>query len=219
MQVYPHVYNLTMSGDINSPRHVQWFYFRIRNAVPGVPYQFNIINFEKSDSQFNQGMQPVVFSVADYQSKQIGWRRIGSKISYHKNNISYKKANGTTAHCYTGTFTIEFENADDEYFLAYHYPYSYTCMQSFITRLLSRSGMDEMARRETLTKTLGGNDCDILTITSYRPEDLARFPIRTRSYAFIAARVHPGETNASWIMHGSPYSNIILWIVTSCRIS
>ncbi len=64
-QVYPLVYNLIMSPDTNHTRHLQWFYFSVKNMVANVPYQFNIINFEKRKSEFNSGMpvlQPYFWS-------------------------------------------------------------------------------------------------------------------------------------------------------------
>lgn len=34
--------------------------------VAKVPYVFNIVNFDKINSQFNYGMQPVLFSTKEY---------------------------------------------------------------------------------------------------------------------------------------------------------
>jgi len=54
--------------------------------------------------------------------------------------------------------------------------------------------------RATLTRTLAGNRCEYITITSKRKDN-----DNTRSEkkgVFISARVHPGESNASWMMKG-----------------
>lgn len=51
--------------DVNSPKRHQWFYFEVRNMQQGRPYVFNIVNCEKSDSQFNFGMKPVMYSVKE----------------------------------------------------------------------------------------------------------------------------------------------------------
>jgi murein tripeptide amidase MpaA len=52
--------------------------------------------------------------------------------------------------------------------------------------------------RKTLCKTLAGNNCDYLTITSRENiENLAQ-----RKGIVISARVHPGETVGSWMMKG-----------------
>ena len=106
--------------------------------------------------------------------------------------------------------------------------------------------------RQLLCRTLSGNRCDLLTITSFIREDLEDYPILDRvrrpflsvsrwymccaaedcttiyflnlnlvsfclvfsfltsrligmpwkDYIFLSARVHPGESNASWIMKG-----------------
>ena len=41
------------------------------------PYIFNIINYEKANSQFNFGMQPILFSVKEAMEGRPYWRRIG----------------------------------------------------------------------------------------------------------------------------------------------
>jgi len=50
-----------------------------------------------------------------------------------------------------------------------------------------------------LTKTLAGNRCDYLTITS---KDTSRHTNIQKKGIFISARVHPGESNSSWVMKG-----------------
>ena len=54
-------------------------------------------------------------------------------------------------------------------------------------------------RRRLLCRTLSGNACDVLTVTApiRNSEELAR-----RRIVVVSARVHPGETVASWMMHG-----------------
>lgn len=54
------------------------------------------------------------------------------------------------------------------------------------------------ARRDVLCHTLGGNPVDILTITSTgKPNVVAK-----RDCIVLTSRVHPGEANSSWMMHG-----------------
>lgn len=48
-------YDLILNSDINSNHYHQWFYFEVSGMRPGVAYRFNIINCEKSNSQFNYG--------------------------------------------------------------------------------------------------------------------------------------------------------------------
>ena len=57
IQIRDREYNLILNPDINSYKHHQWFYFQVSNMVGGdhAPYVFNIINYEKTNSQFNFG--------------------------------------------------------------------------------------------------------------------------------------------------------------------
>ena len=50
-----------------------------------------------------------------------------------------------------------------------------------------------------MCQTLAGNNCDLLTITSFAcdPESL-----RARKGVVVSARVHPGESNSSYMMKG-----------------
>lgn len=60
-----------------------------------------------------------------------------------------------------------------------------------------RSG--EVVRRECLCATSGGHECDLLTVTDFSASEAE---IAARRVVVLSARVHPGETNASWMMNG-----------------
>ena len=66
-------YDLILNPDVNSDKHHQWFYFQVSHMKSGdhFPYIFNIINYEKANSQFNFGMQPVMFSVKEALEGQL----------------------------------------------------------------------------------------------------------------------------------------------------
>jgi hypothetical protein len=54
--------------------------------------------------------------------------------------------------------------------------------------------------RNTLCRTLAGNKCEYLTITSRKlgePDGKTK-----KKGVFLSARIHPGESNASWMMKG-----------------
>ncbi|XP_019481042.1 PREDICTED: cytosolic carboxypeptidase 1 [Hipposideros armiger] len=116
IQIRKNEYDLILNSDINSNHYHQWFYFEVSGMRPGVAYRFNIINCEKSNSQFNYGMQPLMYSVQEALNSRPWWTRVGTDICYYKD---------------------------------------FMC-------------------------TLGN-----------------------RPYVFLSARVHPGETNASWVMKGT----------------
>ena len=45
-----------------------------------------------------------------------------------------------------------------------------------------------------------GNSCDLLTITSFNGDPEA---LRGRRGVVLSSRVHPGESNSSWMMKGA----------------
>ena len=53
-------YNLRMRSDLYTSSKTQWFYFRVSGMRSGVSYKFNIVNFEKSKSQFTHGASIIV---------------------------------------------------------------------------------------------------------------------------------------------------------------
>ena len=55
----------------------------------------------------------------------------------------------------------------------------------------------EFYRRKLLCRTIAGNRCDFITITE-PSNDIEE--MRAKRGVVITARVHPGETNASWMM-------------------
>lgn len=53
-------------------------------------------------------------------------------------------------------------------------------------------------KNDLLTKTLAGNPVPLLTVTSAcSAEEMLQ-----KEIILFSARVHPGESNASWVMHG-----------------
>ncbi|OWK55627.1 Cytosolic carboxypeptidase 4 [Lonchura striata] len=202
-------YDLIMNADVNSNQHHQWFYFEVRDMKSLVPYRFNIINCEKFNSQFNYGMQLVMYSVREALQGRPRWIRAGQEICYYKNHYRCSAAAGGGMRgrfYYTLTFSIKFPHKDDVCYLAYHYPYTYSTMMSHLDILeQNRNPKKVYWRQQTLCQTLGGNPCPLLTITampeSKNRDDLEQFC--SRPYVFLTARVHPGESNASWVMKGT----------------
>ncbi|XP_025929006.1 cytosolic carboxypeptidase 4 [Apteryx rowi] len=209
IQVREFEYDLIMNADVNSNQHHQWFYFEVRDMKLAVPYRFNIINCEKFNSQFNYGMQLVMYSVKEALQGRPHWLRVGYDISYYKNHYrSCAAAAGGMRRksYYTLAFSITFPHEDDVCYLAYHYPYTYSTMMSHLDILeQNRNPKKVYWRQQTLCQTLGGNPCPLLTITampeSKKRDDLEQF--YNRPYVFLMARVHPGESNASWVMKGT----------------
>ncbi|GMF17337.1 unnamed protein product [Phytophthora fragariaefolia] len=219
-------YDLVLRHDFNSSGHMQWFYFAVSNIrTPetsprgGQKYRFNIINLCKPKSLFNQGLQPVVYSVRDAHQKGKGWVRSGTDIYYFANSFVRPPRNvaslpgststdsapigSTTAPVmtyYTLTFTLEFSNSDDTYLIAHSYPYTLTMHNLHIGSILN-SGYDtrHILRHSLLCTTISGRNCDLLTISDFV---VAQHELEARRAVFITSRVHPGESQASWMMRG-----------------
>ncbi|XP_061172292.1 cytosolic carboxypeptidase 1-like [Saccostrea echinata] len=202
-------YDLILNPDVNTNHHHQWFYFEVSNMIADVPYRFNIVNCEKLNSQFNFGMKPVMFSVTEAMDGKPYWLRKGSTICYYKNHFtrSAQATGGVKGKTYyTATFTMTFKHDKDICYLAYHYPYTYTTLQTHLN--LWEQYLDHTQiffRKQTLCNTITGNGVPVLTITA-QPKSLSKDfvdDLRSRPYIFLSGRVHPGESNSSWVMKGT----------------
>lgn len=98
------------------------------------------------------------------------------------------------------TFTVRFPQAG-RYRLACCYPYTYSDLQRCLHLTMKRSlQLETVVQRSLLCYTLAGHRCDLLTITDFSsPADV----VASRECVVITARVHPGETCASWMMQVS----------------
>jgi hypothetical protein len=94
------------------------------------------------------------------------------------------------------------------YYLAMCYPYTYSDLQAYMRKMLTRRiGGRAVCRRSLLCRTIKDNRVDVLTITDFAslPRDVQDgngSVMLDRPYVVVSARVHPGESNASWMMKG-----------------
>eukprot|EP00927_Polykrikos_kofoidii_P060710 TRINITY_DN55630_c0_g1_i1.p1 TRINITY_DN55630_c0_g1~~TRINITY_DN55630_c0_g1_i1.p1 ORF type:complete len:955 (-),score=174.64 TRINITY_DN55630_c0_g1_i1:177-3041(-) len=196
VKVYDFEYDLVLNPDYNTKANTQWYFFRCANTRKGCEYRFNIINMAKPTSVYNEGMRPLMYSTIE-AAQGVGWVRGSENIIYYQNGIRRKDKGGTTY--YTLTFTTQFKHDVDIVYFAHCYPYSYTDLQTDLRKLETDPNMSRRFRRRKLCDTLAGNACDLITITSFCSDPAA---IRSRRAVVITARVHPGESNASWVMKG-----------------
>ncbi|CAG5128813.1 unnamed protein product [Candidula unifasciata] len=209
IHVRQYEYDLILNPDINANHHHQWFYFEVSNMLADKPYRFNIVNCEKLNSQFNFGMQPLMMSVTEAAQGNAFWQRVGSDICYYKNHFirNTSTTGGVQGKTYfTATFSVTFPHSADVCYISYHYPYSYTALQTHLKQWEQQYDRSAIFfRNQSLCTTLGGNSVPVLTITaqprSVDTEGLEE--LRSRPYIFLSGRVHPGESNASWVMKGT----------------
>mmetsp|Transcript_99000 Transcript_99000/g.280392 ORF Transcript_99000/g.280392 Transcript_99000/m.280392 type:complete len:1133 (-) Transcript_99000:326-3724(-) len=187
----PTQYTLLLDFDVNTAGYTQWFYFAVRGGFRGMRVTFCIANMSKPGSLFAQGMRPVVWS----ERCGRGWERGCGGVQYRPSE--HKSKPGERAAKYHSLeFSYTFEHKDDTVFFAYHYPYTYTYLQEFLAELQANPYTARFLQRGMLCKTIAGLECDVLDIVE--PGDDAE----QRPLAVVTARVHPGESNSSWMAQG-----------------
>eukprot|EP00768_Dysnectes_brevis_P002216 gnl/Dysnectes_brevis/1711_a1946_1332.p1 GENE.gnl/Dysnectes_brevis/1711_a1946_1332~~gnl/Dysnectes_brevis/1711_a1946_1332.p1 ORF type:complete len:743 (+),score=91.26 gnl/Dysnectes_brevis/1711_a1946_1332:57-2231(+) len=204
-------YCLLLRPDTGTSSHLQWFYFAVGNAVPGRRYRFVIINLCKSSSLYNIGMKPIMLveneaegsNPADGDIDEIPavprastWRRVGENIHYGRNQFR-RSSNKPFASL---SFEVTFPSRGPCY-LAHCYPYTYRRLQSLVSQLMHMDYVKPILTARTLTTTIAGNTVPLLTITA-APDSPTALPRSKRRGLLLSARIHPGETNSSWIMEG-----------------
>ncbi|XP_078664831.1 uncharacterized protein LOC144907542 isoform X3 [Branchiostoma floridae x Branchiostoma belcheri] len=200
-------YELVLKTDLYTSRHTQWFYFRVQNALPGITYKFQIVNLLKRDSLYNYGMRPLVYSDRMARDRTIGWHRSGHHISYYQfYNTSRNPLLQPDINYFCLEWQMEFPYEEDTYYLAHCYPYTYTDLKEHLDDLCNTEETGRHVRRDVLCETRAGNSCFLLTITEF-PDEESKLNLRQACHrgkkgVVVSARVHPGETQASWMMKG-----------------
>ncbi|ERE70225.1 cytosolic carboxypeptidase 2 [Cricetulus griseus] len=187
-------YELTLRTDLYTDKHTQWFYFRVQNTRKEVTYRFTIVNLLKPKSLYAVGMKPLMYSELDATTYNIGWRRAGHEIKYYKNNMEEGQQS-----LYCLTWTLQFPHDQDTCFFAHFYPYTYTDLQCYLLSIANNPIQSQFCKLRALCRSLAGNTVYLLTITnpSRTPQEAA-----AKKAVVLSARVHPGESNGSWIMRG-----------------
>lgn len=200
-------YDLTLRNDINTDGNIQWYYYSVKvdKVIDGNPVnfplkvRFNIINMQKKDSLYNYGMRPAIYSTKDGLEKD--WFNGGYDICYYKNGLTTCKTGKkkmSLRNQYTFTFSYTFDHPDTVYF-AYTFPYTYSDLQRFLMRLEADPIASNYLHRRSLCNTLAGNRCDVLTITE---RTVGAVESKYKPGIIISGRIHPGESNSSFVVHG-----------------
>ncbi|CAL4122745.1 unnamed protein product, partial [Meganyctiphanes norvegica] len=206
VQVSECYYELHLRADLYTARHTQWFYFAVSNTRKNITYRFSIVNLSKGDSLYNHGMRPLMYSTKEAEIHNIGWRRCATNIVYYRNN------DGNDSGCYedddedaedeapsyTLTFNITFPHDNDTVYITHCYPYSYSDLQEHLLTIQNDPYKSLICRQRILCRSLAGNPIYLLTITSHDPDEEGK----VKRAIVLTARVHPGETPASWMMKG-----------------
>ncbi|MEQ2211567.1 Cytosolic carboxypeptidase 2, partial [Xenoophorus captivus] len=194
-------YELTLRTDMYTEKHTQWFYFRVRNMKAGVTYRFTITNLMKRSSLYSQGMRPLLYSERAAKENRVGWQRTGAGNTIYDlvsvQNIAEK--NDAAISLYLLTWTLQFPYDSDTCYLAHCYPYTYSRLQRYLKKISSNPAVASYCKVWILCQSLAGNAVYVITITS---RGTSQGDVRNRKAVVVTARVHPGETNGSWMMEG-----------------
>ncbi|XP_075561284.1 cytosolic carboxypeptidase 3 [Pelecanus crispus] len=186
-------YQLTLRTDLYTSRHTQWYYFQVSNTQAGMPYRFTIVNFTKRNSLYKRGLRPLLYSETDAKKHKVGWRRTGNEIKYYKNNT------GQGGRQYFSlTWTFQFPHDQDTCYFAHCYPYTYSNLQEYLVAINKDPVKSKFCKIRVLCHSLARNIVYVLTITN--PPKSGKGT--KRKAVILTARVHPGETNSSWIIKG-----------------
>lgn len=141
-QVYliaPKSYEIHLLPDPNENNTTQWFFFKVEHLDPG-EYFFVITGFFRSCNLHYKGSKAAVYS-ENAAKKGIGWQRIGE-------NLNYFKWKNPKVQEWAFTFNFTVTQKDTMYF-AHAYPYTYTDLQNFLSKLPSYVSVS------TITRTYG----------------------------------------------------------------
>ena len=226
VQISGSEYRLWLEFDVNTQGHTQWYYFSVRNKQVG-SVRFAIENLVKYDSLYLNGMQPLVYSKNREGYEGVRWHRAGSHISYVRSE-TLKPDQHT--HYYTLSFEYHFQYPNDTVYFAHCYPYTHTDLMRELAHYQEDPRTRSYLRVDTLCLTLAGNPCPVLTITAdiatypsweyehckmmksaagrrmmrlKEGKEEENSPHKVKRAVFLTARVHPGESNSSFMMKGA----------------
>lgn len=214
IKITPTYYELYLRPDMYTNRHTQWFYFRVKNTKAKTVYRFSIINLTKPDSLYKEGMRPLMYSTLDAEYNHLGWQRCGENIAYFRNDNDNGYNHSNYHHrpldddddefvgnaSFTLSFNIEFRYDDDTVFFAHSYPYTYSDLQDYLMGIQRNPVKSKFCKLRLLCRSLAGNNVYYLTVTAPSAHDDDNQ--KKKKAVIISARVHPGESPASWMMKG-----------------
>ncbi|CAD8200314.1 unnamed protein product [Paramecium pentaurelia] len=175
-QVSEFEYNLYMRVDGNTQGHTSWYNFELNGMKKGEKIQLNICNFTKSHSLYERGMKPYI-----WRSTNQEWLQGGENVQYRTSQNN----NNCLSFCIIC-------NQDNELIkIAYCVPYTYSQLLEYCDNLQKNCNH---VKCSILCESLGGVQLPMFTFSKYKNKN--------KKCIIIQARIHPGESNGSWVMQG-----------------
>jgi cytosolic carboxypeptidase protein 2/3 len=144
-------------------------------------------------------MKPLIYSEKIAGQTGYGWFRGGYDIKYFQTHQKVKRISGNDVVCYTLSFKIRFDHDKDTVFFSHCYPYTNSDLVSFLNKSCNPSNTKDRLKRTQMCRSIAGNAIEMLIITNLTS---TQDEIAERNAIVLSARVHPGESNASFIMEG-----------------
>ncbi|CAD8189790.1 unnamed protein product [Paramecium pentaurelia] len=173
-------YDLFMRVDTNTKGHTLWYYFEITGLKNLEQIKFNICNFRKKRCLYERGMKPYV------QRDSQDWQQEGENIKYQIYKCQF---NEIQKQYYCLSFTLLNKKRDDKLRIAYCVPYTFSQLNNFLKSLNSK-----YMEQSYFCYSLSGVQVPKLTFSKGN--------ILKKKVVVIQARIHPGESNSSWVMQG-----------------
>ncbi len=128
-----------------------------------------------------------------------GWFRAGDDIRYIRSTAKHSSSSSQRDY-HVLSFSYTFAHDDDVVSMAFAEPYTVSDLRHDVCALetLANARPNVSFRRETICTSIGGCECELLTLTSAR----GVVPPEGKRAVVLTARVHPGETVGSWMMKG-----------------
>ncbi|XP_038115746.1 cytosolic carboxypeptidase 6 isoform X2 [Culex quinquefasciatus] len=180
-------YDLFLRPDTCNPRYRFWFNFTVDNVKQDQRVIFNIVNMNKSRNLFKDGMTPLVKS-----SSRPKWQRLPRcEVFYYKSAVHQNH--------YVLSYAFAFDKEDEVYQFALTFPYSYSKLQAFLNALESK--FPDSFERTTLGMTIQNRKMELITFDDVKkPEKVD--PKNLIHMVVVFARIHPGESPASYVVQG-----------------
>ena len=206
-------YDLIMRKDFNNEKNYSWFFFEIYSKTEQ-EIKFNIINFPKKKLLFSNEVRILTYNPSDK------WSRNTYNVYYYQNwipmpinlidntnnlkeddpNVANTQPNVQPVQTYYTTLTFSFKIkpylTNVPIYFSYCYPYTYSDLQKYLYKLSANPMYTNMIKFSTLNKTICGNPLDIIYISNFTN------PNQNKSAICLTARVHPGESNSSYVLEG-----------------
>lgn len=232
IQVNPDEYDLVIRKDYNSEKNYSWFFFMIKSSKARVikmnilnlikksilfSDKIRVLRYTDNDHwnrntfnvyYFDNGIpMPIIDNGAIEDKDKLSMNNVFNTITNtldipNTQNTQIISENNNKKTVFS-TLTFSYEISQNEIncpiYFAYCYPYTYSSLQNYLYNLSLNSSFLKAIRFNVIGETLCNNNLNIIYITCFN-EDIGL--IHKRPIIVFTARVHPGESNSSYIIEG-----------------